>query len=60
MCAHGGQRTSDSLGLELQAVMSHLMWVLGTKPRSSANAVSVLSTRICQWQKVLKGEELGR
>jgi hypothetical protein len=34
---HGGQeRVSDSQELELQAIMNHLMWVLGTELMSSA------------------------
>jgi len=36
------QRTSDTLELELQAGMSHPIWVLRTKPRSSAATASVL------------------
>jgi hypothetical protein len=39
ICAgnQGGQkRASDPLEMELYTVMKHLMWVLGTIPRSSA------------------------
>lgn len=39
---HGGQKVSDSLKLELQAVVSHSVWVLRTKPRSSARAMRAL------------------
>jgi hypothetical protein len=34
---------SDPLELELQAVSSHLMWVLGTKARTSIQAASTLA-----------------
>jgi hypothetical protein len=37
------QRASDPLELELQAVVSCLMWVLETEPGSSARAVSALN-----------------
>lgn len=37
------KRVLDSLMLELQAVVSCRTWVLGTKGRSSAVAVSTLS-----------------
>lgn len=37
--AHGGQKgTLNPLELRLQAVRSHLMWVLGPKLSSSARA----------------------
>lgn len=40
--ACGSQRkVSDFLELELQEVVGHPMWVLGTKSRSSAREVSV-------------------
>lgn len=32
-----------SLALEVQVVVSHLMWVLGTKPKGSARVVSSLN-----------------
>ena len=35
----GKKKASDPLELKLQAVVSHLMWVLGTAPGSSATAV---------------------
>lgn len=41
---HKGQkRALYPLGLELQLVLSHLMWVLGTKSRSSVRAVSAVN-----------------
>ena len=46
MCGHAtvsalrGQRPQMPLGLRLQAVVSHLMWVQGTEPRSSARALN--------------------
>jgi hypothetical protein len=40
----GGQkRASDLRELELQAAMSHQMWMLGTKPGSSVRAVHGLN-----------------
>lgn len=42
--AHGGQkRVSDSLELELQAILSHLTWVLGIKFQSPEKAVDSLN-----------------
>lgn len=42
--ACGGQKRSlDPLELELQMVVSHLMWVLQTEPRSSAEAASAMN-----------------
>ena len=42
--AHGDQkRVLDPLELEFQVVVSCLMWVLGTKPRSSARAANTLT-----------------
>jgi hypothetical protein len=38
-----GQRASDALELELQAVVRHLMWVLEAGHGSSARRVSVLN-----------------
>lgn len=38
--AHRCQRAVDPLGLELQAVISCLMWVPGIKPTSSTRAIS--------------------
>jgi hypothetical protein len=38
----GQKRTSDSLELELQAVMSWLMWVQGTEVKPSGGAPSLL------------------
>jgi hypothetical protein len=40
--ARGGQRAPDALQLELQDVVSHLMWVLGTELGSSRGAESSL------------------
>lgn len=42
MCvwAHGGQkRAQDSVGLDLQVVVSHSMWVLITELKSSSRTV---------------------
>lgn len=40
-CAlRGLQRVSDPLELELKVVVSHLMWVLETEPRSSGRESS--------------------
>lgn len=36
------QKSLDPLELDLHVVVSHLMWVLGTKLGSSARAVSAL------------------
>lgn len=36
-------KVSHSLGLEVQVALSHPLWVLETKPRLSARAVSALS-----------------
>ena len=42
---HGGQkRVSDPLELELQVVVSRLMWVLVTELRSSTRAARALNT----------------
>ena len=41
--ACGGQRVLDCLELGLQAVMSHLMWVLGTEPWSFGTHFQPLS-----------------
>lgn len=38
--AHEGQKKSDYLMLELQMVVSHLMWVLGTEFWASGTATS--------------------
>jgi hypothetical protein len=36
--AHRGQkRALDTLNLKLQVIVSHLLWVLGTEPGSSAS-----------------------
>lgn len=41
--AHRGRKTAlDTLEVELQAAVSHLIWVLGTEPRLSARAASAL------------------
>lgn len=41
--AHRNQRRiSDSLDLELQVVVSHPLWALGSKPGSSVKAVNTL------------------
>ena len=40
------QRPEEGIGtleLDLEEVMSHLRWVLGTEPRSSARAASALN-----------------
>lgn len=34
---------SNSLKLDLQLIVSHLMWVLGAEPRFSARAVGILN-----------------
>jgi hypothetical protein len=39
-CAHRDQKLSDSLALELQVVVSHLVWVLSTAPKPSRAALS--------------------
>ena len=42
--AHGVQkRASQPLEMELEMVMSHPIWALGTEPRSSARSASVLN-----------------
>lgn len=42
--AHGGwKKVSVLLVLELQVVMSHLMWVLGTELRSSVRTVYIFN-----------------
>lgn len=42
--ASGGQkRVLDPLELKLQGVVSHLMWVLGTKLKFSASSVCALT-----------------
>jgi len=38
----GGNRGPDLLEPELQEIMNHLMWVLGTELRSSARAEHAL------------------
>lgn len=44
--AYGGQkRASDPLFLELQAVVSCLVWMLGTEPRSSTRAACILTSK---------------
>ena len=48
MCAgaHGGQKKAlDSLDVELWMVVSCLIWVLETKPRSSGRAANAVN----QW-----------
>lgn len=41
--AHGGQKAAlDLLETELQAAVSHLIWELGTKTKSSARAASTV------------------
>lgn len=40
------KKVPDSLGLELQAVSSHLMWVLRTEWGSSARAVLALNCQV--------------
>ena len=37
---HGAQKLSEPLELEVQVVLSHLIWVLGTEPRPSGRAAS--------------------
>lgn len=37
------RRGQGSLALELQVVVSHLMWVLGTKPKGSVRVESSLN-----------------
>jgi hypothetical protein len=39
MCAKGDQRLQSSCRLELQALVSYLMWVVGTKLRHSSREV---------------------
>lgn len=40
--AYGRQRVPDPLEVELHVVVNHLIWVLGTEPKSSASAASAL------------------
>lgn len=40
--AQGGQRVLDSLELELQVFVNHLVWILGTKPGFSGTEINVL------------------
>jgi hypothetical protein len=41
---HGGQKGApDHLDLELKVFANHLMWVLGTKHRSSVRAATVFN-----------------
>jgi hypothetical protein len=43
--AHRSQkRVSDNLQVELQVVVSHLLWILGTKLRSSRRAMCILNS----------------
>lgn len=44
-CASAAQRTSDSLELKLQVVVTSVMWVLGVEPMFSARTVSALCHR---------------
>lgn len=39
----GQKMALDLLELELKAVVSHLIWVLGIEPRSSVRAASTLN-----------------
>lgn len=39
----GRKRKSDFLGLPLQVIVSHLMWVLGTKLKFSGRAAGALN-----------------
>lgn len=41
MCVLVSAEVLDPLELQLEAVVGHLIWVLGTKPRSSARAVTL-------------------
>lgn len=43
MCYEGQKRVPDLLELELQTVVSHPVWVLGTELRSSVRAAIVLN-----------------
>lgn len=45
MCAgtHRGEKASDHLKLELQLVVSCLIWVMHMEPESSARAARVLN-----------------
>ena len=51
--ACGGQRAPDPLELELQAVVSHLAWVLGTKPGSSVGTASTSTTALALWPVIV-------
>lgn len=55
VCEHGGgccqKRPSESLKLDSQAVVSCLVWVLGTEPRSSWRAAGAL----CRWPTSVSG-----
>lgn len=42
---HRRQKASDPLKLELQAAVSHPIWVLGTEPWSSEKHTVTLSTK---------------
>jgi hypothetical protein len=39
----GQQRALDSLELELQEIVNHLMWVMGTEPGSSTSGLVFLN-----------------
>lgn len=39
------KRVSNSLDMDLQEVVSHVMWLLGTKSRSSARSTTTLNCR---------------
>lgn len=41
--AYGGQRALDLLELEIQVVVSHSTWVLGSELRSSGRATDTFS-----------------
>lgn len=53
ICVHAyrSQRTSDSLKPEYQVLVSHLIRVLGTEPKSLAGAVGTL-TRLSHLSKL--------
>lgn len=38
------QKELESLEVELQVILSHLMWMQGNEPRSSTKVVSILKT----------------
>lgn len=60
ICVHAYriQRTSDSLKPEYQGLVSHLVWVLETEPRSFAGAVRALSTQLSHLSKLFLNDRV--